>query len=144
MNQLRRFGILAALILVIGVGRAQAASTLIIVHKDLATSKITAEELESIYLGKKTLWESGSKIAPVILIEDSAGGKEFIETVLSKTVPQYRAYWKRRLFSGGGSFPRSFPSSAEIVDFVAKTPGAIGVVDGSTRDERVKVVALSK
>ena len=125
-------------------GSARAASTHIVVHKDLTVSKLSPDDLESIYLGKKTLWESGAKIAPVILVEDSPGGREFIEQVLAKTVAQYRAYWKRRLFSGGGTVPRAFSSSAEIVDFVGKTPGAIGVIESPSKDERVKSVPLAK
>jgi len=141
---MKRLGILAAVFLSLAVGTAHAAATQIVAHKDLGITTLTAEDLESIFLGKKTLWESGSKVSPVLLVEDSPGGQEFIEKTLSKTVDQYRAYWRRRVFSGGAAPPRTLASTAEILDFVAKTPGAIGVVEGPVTDERVKIVTLAK
>ncbi len=116
----------------------------VIVHPESGVSQLSPADMESIYLGKKTLWESGKKIMPVLLNEDNPTTKAFIETVLNKTIDQYRSYWKRRLFSGGGAVPRSFSSSSELIDFVAKTPGAIGVVDVAPKDDRVKLIELAK
>ena len=66
----------------------------------------------------------------------------FLEDSVRKTVRQYRAYWKRRLFSGQGTAPKTFTSSRQVANFVADNPGAIGVVDASFDDNRVKVVDL--
>jgi hypothetical protein len=72
--------------------------------------------------------------------EETGPMQPFVEGVLKKSVEQYRAYWKRLLFSGGATPPRTFRSSALVLDFVAKNPGAIGVVESSATDDRVKVV----
>ena len=63
---------------------------------------------------------------------------------MKKSVSQYRAYWKRLLFSGGGSAPRTFRTSAQVIDFVTRQPGAIGVVESSAADAaRVKVLDVT-
>jgi hypothetical protein len=46
------------------------------------------------------------------------------------------------LKNGKGSMPKSFASEAEIVKYVAKTPGAIGYVSGAAAADGVKKVAL--
>lgn len=120
------------------------ASVKVIVHPDVNVTKLTQGELSRIFLGKKTFWESGARIAPVLLDEQSPLTEAFLEEHLKKTVRQYRAYWKRHLFSGQGTAPKTFSSSKQVADFVAATPGAIGVVDGSYTDDRVKVVELEQ
>ena len=114
----------------------------IIVHPEVAVSSLSQAEVARIYLGKKTFWESGARISPSLLDEESPVTESFIEENLKKTVRQYRAYWKRYLFSGQGAAPKTFSSSKQVADFVAANPGAVGVVDAGYSDDRVKVVEL--
>lgn len=116
----------------------------VIVNNEVDPGVLDAETLERIYLGKKTLWDSGQRITPALVAETSDVSKNFLEQILNKSVPQYRAYWKKRLFSGGGTVPKTFRSSAEVIDFVAKTPGAIGVVESGPRDGSVKVIEVAR
>jgi ABC-type phosphate transport system substrate-binding protein len=116
----------------------------IIVNPAVGISELESDVLARIYLGKKTLWDSGARIQPSLLNEKSSVTKEFLESGLRKTIRQYRAYWKRRLFSGGGAAPRTFRSSTQVVDFVASTEGGIGVVEGAIDDDRVKVLSIKE
>lgn len=119
-------------------------SVKVIVHPGVATSELTQSELTRIYLGKKTFWDSGERISPALLDEQSPVTETFLEDNVKKTVRQYRAYWKKRLFSGQGTAPKTFGSSRQVADFVAQNEGAIGVVDGSYTDDRVRVVELTR
>lgn len=136
-------GLIAAL-LVLPTETADAQGQLkIIVNPDLPLGQISQTELARIYLGKKTLWDgSNARISPSLLNEKSPVTKEFLEDNVKKTVRQYRAYWKRRLFSGAGTAPKAFSSSKQVADFVAANPGAIGVIDAGFNDDRVKVIQL--
>jgi len=116
----------------------------IIVNPAVEITELQRDDLARIYLGKKTLWDSGARIRPSPLNEKSSVTKDFLETGLRKTVRQYRAYWKRRLFSGGGVAPRTFGSSTQVVDFVASTEGGIGVVEGTIDDDRVRVLSIKE
>lgn len=115
----------------------------VIVNPDVEIANLSQAELARIYLGKKTFWDSGSRITPSLLNEKSPLTEAFLEDSVKKTVRQYRAYWKRHLFSGKGTAPRTFASSRQVANYVADNPGAIGVVDASFQDDRVKVVELS-
>jgi ABC-type phosphate transport system substrate-binding protein len=116
--------------------------TKVIVNPDVEVSAITQAEIARIYLGKKTFWDSGDRIEPSLLDEESPLTGPFLEENLKKTVRQFRAYWKRHLFSGQGTAPKTFASSKLVADFVAASPGAIGIVDGSYTDDRVKFIEL--
>lgn len=129
-------------LLLAGAAGALAQDVHIIVNPDVPITKLDEAELQRIYLGKKTFWDSGDRISPSLLDEESPVTESFLEGNLKKTVRQYRAYWKRRLFSGQGTAPRTFTSSKQVADYVASNPGAIGVVASSYSDDRVKVVSL--
>ena len=114
----------------------------IVVNLENEITKLSRVDLARIYLGRKTLWGSQT-VVPVMLQEKNPVTQVFVEKILNRKVRQYRAYWKRRLFSGGGTMPKTFHTSTQILEFVAKTPGAIGLVDSSSGGESVRVVALT-
>lgn len=115
----------------------------VVVSKDNKLASLSADDLTRIFLGKKTLWETGTRIVPAMPEEESAAGEAFLSGTLKKSVSQFRAYWKRLLFSGGGAVPKVFRSSELLLDFVARQPGAIGVVEASAVDDRVRVLEIS-
>jgi ABC-type phosphate transport system substrate-binding protein len=136
---------LVAAALLAALPAAQAAPPVrVIANREVGTSRIQTDELARIYLGKKTLWDSGQRIAPAMLDDTSATSEAFMEGVLHKTSSQFRAFWKRQLFSGGGAPPRTFRTSTQVADFVARQPGAIGVVEAGFTDDRVKVVQITE
>lgn len=114
----------------------------IIVNRAVEINELHRDDLARIYLGKKTLWDSGARIQPCLLTEKSPVTREFLESDLRKTVRQFRAYWKRRLFSGGGAAPRTFQTSAQVLDFVVSNEGGIGVVEAFVVDDRVRVLDI--
>jgi len=135
---------IAALALAPAVGGADRSGFTVVVNTESKLAKISDDDLARIFLGKKTLWEdSGTRVQPALLEEELPGAQTFLEGALKKSVSQYRAYWKRLLFSGGGSAPRTFKNSTQVIDFVARQPGAIGIVESGAADARVKVVEVT-
>ena len=116
----------------------------VIVNKEIPASRIQADELARIYLGKKTLWDSGQRMAPAMLDDSTPTADAFLQNVIHKTSSQFRAFWKRQLFSGGGAPPRTFRTSTQVAEFVSRQPGAIGVVEAGFSDDRVKVVQITE
>lgn len=115
----------------------------VIVSKENKIASLSTDDLNRIFLGKKTLWDSGTRIVPAMPEEESPAGETFLAGTLKKSVSQFRAYWKRLLFSGGGAVPKVFRSSSQLVDFVARQPGAIAVIEASAVDDRVRVLEIS-
>jgi ABC-type phosphate transport system substrate-binding protein len=144
--RLRRLALpVVAAALLAALPAAQAAPAVrVIANKELDTTRIETDELARIYTGKKTLWDSGQRIAPAMLDDTSPTSEAFMEKVVHKTSSQFRAFWKRQLFSGGGAPPRTFRTSAQVAEFVARQPGAIGVVEAGFTDDRVKVVQITE
>ena len=139
------WALLACMTLWPGIASAQGLdrSLRVVVSKENKLTSITADDLTRIFLGKKTLWDSGTRIIPAMPEEESPAGELFLTGTLKKSVSQFRAYWKRLLFSGGGTVPKVFKSSGQLLDFVARQPGAIAVIEASAVDDRVRVLDIS-
>ena len=116
----------------------------IIVNPESGVKAVARQDLARIYLGKKMFWDTGARIRiqPAMLGEGDGVVRSFIEKQTGRTVDQYRAYWKHMLFSGGGTAPRTFRTTAQVVDFVASEPGAVGIVSATPQDDRVRVIEV--
>lgn len=111
----------------------------VVTHDSVTEDSLSASELQKIFLGKKSTWSDGSKIVPVIL--NSGATHEAFLGLISKSSTQFTAYWQQMLFTGQGVPPQRFETEAELLAFVAATPGAIGYIGGSPAD--IKVLLIS-
>ena len=114
---------------------------MVVVNSEKDIEHISRENLALIFLGKKTLWDNDTRITPAMLHERKKPMRQFIELVLHKTLAQYRAYWKRRLFSGGGTVPRTYRTADELMDLISHKPGAIGMHSDPSRVFKGKKMA---
>lgn len=55
----------------------------------------------------------------------------FLRIYLDQDEDQYTAYWTVRRYIGKGASPRELANTNDIINFVGKTPGAIGYVKES-------------
>jgi hypothetical protein len=53
-----------------------------------------------------------------------------------------KRFWLDYSFAGKGQAPISFNSQAELKNFVARNPGAIGIIDQSNSTGDIKVVTI--
>ena len=106
---------------------AQGADYVVIANPNLGDARMSAGDLKQIYLGTKTSLD-GQHVEPVIA-QSGPIHAQFVSTCLGKTEAGLRNYFRNLVFSGKGSMPRSFATSAEVVSYVSRTAGAIGYVD---------------
>ena len=107
--------------------RMMASDFIIVAHRDTQVSAVSKDDMKGILLGNKTKWDNGTLIKLAILSGGLAHEKIILEAT-SKSTDQFDKYWKKQVFTGKGVMPDSFSSDAELIAWVAKTPGAIGYV----------------
>lgn len=121
-------GMLAALLGAAGAPARTDEGVAVIGH--IAARSLDAETLKRIYTGR-TIELDGQTLRPVNLEPGHALRRRFLGAVLQQTEDDYVAYWTVRRYIGKGVPPRELSSAAEVVDYVRRTPGAIGYVDAS-------------
>ena len=135
----KRFCLLGLLLLCFSsVSRAD---VIIIAHQESPESSLSAKELQEIFLGKRVQWADNSTIHPATVKEDTLH-KAFLKQYIKKSPSQWLAHWKRLVFTGNGTPPRQFADQKELLDYVAKTSGAIGYIDEEAAAENVIILPI--
>jgi ABC-type phosphate transport system substrate-binding protein len=113
------------------VSVAWAADYAVIANAGVPGTSVSKADLKAIFLGDKTTWSNGAPIT-VVVLEEGAAHKAFLEDVLGKTPAQFDNYWKKLVFTGKATPPRSFADAAALASYVAKEPGAVGYIAAGT------------
>jgi ABC-type phosphate transport system substrate-binding protein len=119
--------------------RAQEAA--IVVNKDTKVTSLTADDFRNILLGKKLKFEDGSNIKLAILA-DGPVHERVIRGFTQRTTDQFDKFWKRQVFSGQGIMPQQFKTDAELIAYVAATPGGLGYVGSGSVTATVGLVEI--
>jgi ABC-type phosphate transport system substrate-binding protein len=77
-----------------------------------------------------------------VLLKESPTNEGFLSQYVGKSDAAFRTSWRSLVFSGQGVMPRSVESETAMVDYVARTPGAIGYVSKVTPHDGVKILAV--
>jgi ABC-type phosphate transport system substrate-binding protein len=120
---------------------AFAADFIVVVHPGVPVDSLNKEDLKAILLGDKTEWSNGKPIK-IVVLEEGAAHKAFLQEVLGKTPVQFDNYWKKLVFTGKAAAPKTFSDSQQLIDFVSKQAGAIGYAAPSAASTSVKTVKV--
>lgn len=128
----------AALAATFAAGAARASEGIAVIA-NAPLPGLDADALKRIYSGR-TIELGGQALQPVNLAAGSATRQRFLASVLQQTDADYIAYWTVRRYIGKGAPPRELATSAEVLAFVRRTPGAIGYIDANDLTPGVHVV----
>jgi ABC-type phosphate transport system substrate-binding protein len=103
----------------------------VIVHPSNPTAAVSREFVADAFFKRTMRWQNGSAIRPVDLRPDSPVRNGFSDAVLQRSVAAVRSFWQQRIFSGRDLPPPELSSDQAVVDYVVKSPGAIGYVSTS-------------
>ena len=127
---------------VCAVAAATAAEGLVVVaHPD--TPAVNEETLQKIYLGK-VVEVNGHPIVPVNLKKGNVLRIAFMQQVLAQDDDKFIAYWTVRRYIGKGCPPREFATIEEQLEFLRKTPGAVGYLEESAETKQGLKTLLRK
>jgi ABC-type phosphate transport system substrate-binding protein len=115
----------------------------VIVHPHVKGNQIPKGTLSSIFLKESTRWGDGSTVYPVDQSMRAAVREAFTTKVIGKPIEGVQAYWTRRFVEGRVWPPPVKQSDADVITYVASTPGAIGYVSSTTPlPDSVKSVSI--
>ncbi|MES2126264.1 MAG: hypothetical protein V4463_03245 [Pseudomonadota bacterium] len=118
-----------------GVGaQALGAEIVVIVNPKNPATRMFSEQAAQFFIGKSTLF------TPVDHNDGSTIRNEFYTKVVGKDSAQVKAIWSKLVFTGKGTAPKEYGSSADVKKAVAADPQAIGYIEKSAVDDSVKVI----
>ena len=115
----------------------------VIVNASSSAAEIERAEVARFFLRQSLKWTDGQAVLPVDQSSRSAVREAFSRGVLKQPLPAVDTYWQRQIASGRALPPPVKTSDAEILAYVASSPGAIGyVVAGMNLTPGVKLLRL--
>ena len=117
------------------------ADVVVIANKNVSETSMTKDKVKNIFLGKIVKWQDSSRIHFVTLKGDVH--KSFLKEYIGRSTNQYKTYWKKVLFTGKGSMPKTFSTEQEIIQYVANTEGAVGYINKNTASENVATISVN-
>lgn len=113
----------------------------IVANLNLGASEISRDELNRIFLMTKTSLQGTGHVEPVL---ENAGPAHqmFLKEYIGRTDAALMTYYRSLVFTGKASIPKTFRSDSELIEYVAKTKGAIGYVSATASTAGVKTLKV--
>jgi hypothetical protein len=109
------------------------AQNVVFFGNDLGTSTLTNEKMQRVFTGKETFWKNGKTVVICLPGTKSAKAQEVFTKVYNKSIKEVQKFWLSLVFQGRAKSPNFFDAEQEMVDFVKRTPGAIGVLSSDKK-----------
>jgi hypothetical protein len=122
---------------------ASAQDVVLVANKGVQISEIRAADLRAIFMGAKTRFADGSHAVPVTL-KGGPAHEVFLKNHVGESPDEFRAQWRKAVFTGQGAMPKAFDSESALIEYVAATPGALGYVSRISSPDKVKCLAAVK
>ena len=117
-----------------------AAELVVVVNPKSGVDRLTRDDVINIFLGRYRQLPSGITAQPVDLPATQPEKALMYRLLVGKDLDQIASYWSRLVFSGRTSPPIQATSTEEVLRYVAANRGAVGYVEHSRVDTRVRVV----
>jgi hypothetical protein len=105
-------------------GAAVAADLVVISNSGV---KLAVADVRDVFLGEKQFADS-VKLVPV---DNSALQADFLAKAVKMEAGRYSTAWTKKAFRDGIAAPAVKSGDAEVIEFVKRTPGAVGYVSSN-------------
>lgn len=100
-------------------------------------------QLRSILKGEKLRWDDGQSIKIALMKTNTPVGAYTCQRIYNMSTNELNKYFLAQVFQGKVKAPTFFTSTVELENYVARTPGAIGVSkDASVIGDDLKLVVV--
>lgn len=88
---------------------------------------ISSDDVKDVFLGEKQ-FEGGTKLTPV---DNAALQASFLSKYMKMAGDKYSSMWTKKSFRDGLTPPAMKTGDAEVIEYVKRTPGAVGYVSSA-------------
>jgi ABC-type phosphate transport system substrate-binding protein len=95
-------------------------------------TELTQLQVKSYFKGKYTLWGNNRSVKVVLHSSESSQASKLAKLIFNTSHSGVKKYWLSLVFQGRANPPVYCDSDSEVLEYVKKTPGAIGIIQSET------------
>jgi ABC-type phosphate transport system substrate-binding protein len=115
---------------------------ILITNPSISESKITLQEVNGYFTGEKVRWKHGQKIQIAIMKSSTHAGEIIARNILGVSARDMDKFYLKQVFQGKMTAPKMFGSEIELAEYVAETPGCIGIISSKTSTQNVNRIVI--
>lgn len=123
--------IIVMLMLLMNVAHAQ--QKVVYFGNGTNVSSLKEDKLSRVFTGKDTYWTNDKQILICLPSTKSESAFDVCQRVYHKSVNDVQKFWLSIVFQGRARSPKFFDTEEEMINYIKKTPGAIGVLSADKR-----------
>lgn len=128
---------LGVLLVLSALSVCEAADITLITHPGVSIESLTQNEARLYMTMRLNQWPDGRRTQVFVLPDNDPLHEAVAKEILGLYPYQLRRVWDRQLFSGTGPAPITVATEAQMIERVAKTPGALGYAESRRLDASV-------
>jgi len=105
---------------------SQRLSGLTIIGNNLGSKSFSEQQVIDAFKAKNNFWSNGKALAVCLPETKTTDATPVCSKLYAKSVSEVQKFWLSQVFQGRSRAPHFFETDQEMIDFVQKTPGAIG------------------
>lgn len=122
---------------------AQGPDIAVVVHPGVSADNLSLADLRRILTGDREFWPGGDRVTIFIRAPIARERDVIVKDICQMTEAQFRQHWIGKVFRADvPSAPRIAYSNDSTIEQVARTPGAIGLVQAPVTAKNVKVIRI--
>ena len=114
----------------------------LIAHPDVDVQSLSQNEARLYISMRLNQWPNGERVRVFVLPDNHPLHERAVKGILGLYPYQLRRAWDRQLFSGTGQAPVVVSTESELIDRVARTPGALGYAESGSLNPSVRAVEV--
>ena len=115
----------------------------VVVNRANPIENLSSAELRNIFLGTRSHWQNGRRIAVTMLDYERPERKAVLRQIYRMDESGYRNHFLQEVYRGDVFYaPKTLASPAVMRKFIFNAPAAIGYLRSSDVDETVKVLRV--
>lgn len=132
-NPFRLFFVGAFLLLIANSAHAQSAwGELSIIGNKIGYQQLKAQQARNVFRAQMTTWPNKVAVTIALPSPKSTTSEPVARLIYGTRPSSVQKFWLSLVFQGRATPPQFFDSDQELILFVQRTPGAIGVIDSAT------------
>ncbi len=121
--------------------RSQVKTLTVICNQTGVPATMKFSELKSVMKGEKQRWNGGTKVTVAIMRTDTPIGEKTAQVIYNTSGDEVLRFFVG-LSNQGISHPKLFKTTAELENYIAENPGAIGIIDQPSTNNEIKIVTI--